>query len=69
MIDNLTKWWYLSATLMFVAATFQIANDHVILGAVFFAAATCFTSAALIYQKREKSRRDEKESEAHGNEQ
>ena len=68
MTKSPSKWWYLAAALMFAAATFQIASDHVILGAVLFAAAACFASAARICQKREKDRQGGKESEGTGNE-
>ena len=68
MMKHLSKWGYLAAVLMFAAATFQIASDHFILGAIFFAAAACFASAAGIYQKREKDRRNGRESGGTGNE-
>ena len=38
-----------------VAATFQIASDNVLLGVVFFGAASCFSSLAGVYREREMS--------------
>lgn len=43
----------LAALLLFVAATFQIADDKTLLGVVFFAAASCLSSLAGIYRERE----------------
>ena len=43
----------LAALLLFVAATFQIADDKMLLGVIFFAAASCFSSLAGIYHERE----------------
>ena len=43
----------LAALLLFVAATFQIADDKTLLGVVFFAAASCLSSLAGIYHERE----------------
>ena len=43
----------LAALLLFVAATFQIADDKTLLGVVFFAAALCLSSLAGIYHERE----------------
>ena len=54
MNKKATKWFRLAAVFMFTAATFQIVNDHFILGAVFFCSAVCFASAAGICRKREK---------------
>ena len=45
----------LTAVLLFVAATFQIASDNVLLGVVFFGAASCFSSLAGVYREREMS--------------
>ena len=53
MKQKTSKWMYLAALLMFVAAVFQITGDHWVLGACFFASAVCFMSAARIYQKKE----------------
>ena len=50
---KISKWLYLAAACLFAAATFQIVSEHYILGAIFFAAAACFASAAGIYQKKE----------------
>ena len=43
----------LAALLLFVAATFQIADDKTLLGVVFFAAASCLSSLAGICHERE----------------
>lgn len=43
----------LAALLLFVAATFQIADDKTLLGVVVFAAASCLSSLAGIYHERE----------------
>lgn len=43
----------LAALPLFVAATFQIADDKTLLGVVFFAAASCLSSLAGIYHERE----------------
>ncbi len=43
----------LAALLLFVAATFQIADDKTLLGVVFFAAASCLCPLAGIYHERE----------------
>ena len=56
MNKRISNWGYLAAVFMFAAATFQIAGDHFILGAIFFAAAPCSVSVAGICQKREKER-------------
>lgn len=50
----------LAALLLFAAATFQIAGDNILLGVVFFASASCFSSLARIYHERE-SREDSKD--------
>lgn len=42
----------LAAVLLFVAATFQIADDNMLLGVVFFGAASCFSSLAGVYRER-----------------
>jgi hypothetical protein len=43
----------LAALLLFVAATFQIADDKTLLRVVFFAAASCLSSLAGIYYEKE----------------
>ena len=43
----------LAALLLFVAATFQIADDKTLLGVAFFVAASCLSSLAGIYHERE----------------
>jgi len=53
------KWLSFAALLMFVAATFQITNDHFISGIIFFAAAVCFTFSANVYRKKEKEEKQE----------
>ena len=68
MNKKISKLLYLAEACLFAAATFQIVSEHYIPGAIFFAVAACFASAAGIYQKREKNRQDEKESEEAGNE-
>ena len=50
---KVSRWWNLAAVFMFAAATFQIVNDHFLLGAIFICAAVCFMSAAGIYRKKE----------------
>ena len=69
MNKKISKLLYLAEACLFAAATFQIVSEHYIPGAIFFAVAACFASAAGIYQKREKSQRDGTESEGQGNEQ
>ena len=39
-----SRLWYLAATFMFAAAVFRIADGSMLLGVIFFAAASCFTS-------------------------
>ena len=51
MNKKVSKWWYLAALFMFVAATFYIVGDHFILGAIFFACAACFLFTAGKYKK------------------
>ena len=50
---------------MFVAATFQITSDHYILGACYFAAATCFACSANIFRKKgnEEEQKEEQKAE------
>ena len=55
-----SKWLSFTAMLMFVAATFQIANEKFFPGIVFFCAAACFASAAGVYQKKEKEDKQER---------
>ena len=45
----------LAALLLFVAATFQIADGSILPGVILFASATCFSSVAGICHKREAS--------------
>ena len=54
MNKTASRWLALAALLMFVAATFQIAGDHVIPGAICFAAAASFAYSANVYRKKEK---------------
>ncbi|MBR2717567.1 MAG: hypothetical protein IKD79_07535 [Oscillospiraceae bacterium] len=63
MDKKVSKWLALAALLLFVSATFQIANDQFIMGVVFFGAAACFASAANTYREKEK---EEKQAEADG---
>ena len=49
----------LAALLMFVGAVFQIANDHFILGIIYFCAAAGFTSSATVYRNRAKKEKQE----------
>ena len=44
---------------MFVGATFQIVNDHYILGIICFGAAAAFTSSANVYRERAKKEKQE----------
>ena len=64
---DITKWWSLAAVLMFAAATFQIVSDHFLLGAIFFGAAVCFTSAATKYRKKEaeENRQEDEDTKPH----
>ncbi len=59
MNKKISKWLSFAALLMFVAATYQIANESFFPGIIFFGAAACFASAAGVYQKREKEERQE----------
>ena len=52
MERSVTKWMGFGAVLMFAAATFLIADDRCIIGAVCFGAAALFLSAAGIYKKK-----------------
>ena len=61
----MSKWFskskclMLAALLMFVGATFQIANDHFMLGVIYFAAAVGFSCSAYAYQKKENKEKQE----------
>ena len=59
MNKRISKWLALAALLMFVGATFQIANDHFILGIICFGAAAAFTTSANVYREREKKEKQE----------
>ena len=50
---NITKWMNFAAVLMYAAAVFRFADGKILLGAVFFGAAVCFTCAAGKYQKKD----------------
>ena len=41
----------LIAVLLFAAATFQIADSHILLGVIFFGAAACFSCLAAKYRR------------------
>ena len=58
--QNVSKWMYLAAVLMFAAAVLQITNDKFILGAIFFGSGVCFMAAARKYQKKESDESDRK---------
>ena len=49
-----SKWFALAALLMFAGATFQITNDHYMLGVICFAAAVSFSCSANVYRKKER---------------
>ena len=53
MERTVSRLMYLSATLMFASAVFQIAGDRWYIGVVFFAAGACFTAAAGKQRKKE----------------
>ena len=59
MNKKISKWLALAALLMFVGATFQIANDHFILGIICFGAAAAFTTSANVYRERAKKEKQE----------
>ena len=59
MNKKISKYYTIAALLMFVTATFQIANEQFLLGVVFFVSAVCFTSAAGAYRKKEKEEKQE----------
>jgi len=59
MNKRISKWLALAALLMFVGATFQIANDHFILGIICFGAAAAFTTSANVYRERAKKEKQE----------
>ena len=59
MNSKKSKWLALAALLMFVGATFQIVNDHYILGIICFGAAAAFTSSANVYRERAKKEKQE----------
>ncbi len=50
---NVSKWMNFAAVLMYTAAVFQFVNGKMLLGAVFFGAAVCFTCSAGKFQKKE----------------
>ena len=58
--QNITKWMNFAAVLMYAAAVFQFADGKILLGAVFFGAAVCFTCAAGKYQKKEPNKNGRK---------
>ena len=58
-----SKWLALAALLMFVGATFQIASDHYILGAICFVAAASFAYSANLYRKKENKEKPEEADE------
>ena len=58
--QNVSKWMYLAAVLMFAAAVLQITNDKFILGAIFFGSAVCFMAAARKYHNKEADESDRK---------
>ena len=60
MNKKVSKWMSVAALLMFVTATFQIADDRILPGIVFFGAAVCFVSAADLYRKKEKKEEQER---------
>ena len=59
MNKTVSKWLALAALLMFVGATFQIAGDHYILGAICFVAAASFAYSANLYRKKGNEERQE----------
>ena len=69
MTKKVSKWWYLAALFMFVAATFHIVGDHFILGAIFFACAACFLITAGKYKKLESKEAGQEENSTESTEQ
>ncbi len=59
MNSKKSKWLALAALLMFVGATFQIANDHPVLGIICFGAAAAFTTSANVYREKAKKEKQE----------
>ena len=59
MNSKKAKWLALAALLMFVGATFHIANDHFLSGIICFGAAAAFTSSANVYRERAKKEKRE----------
>ena len=53
MSKKISQWLIFAALLMFVGATFQIANDHFFPGIICFAAAVSFSCSANVYRKKE----------------
>lgn len=51
MKAEISKLNTLAATLLYASSVFQIADKHFGLGAVFFAAATCFAASARLNRK------------------
>ena len=61
--STIAKCWTLAALLMFVAATFQIADENFVVGAVCFGTAACFMAAAAKYREKAAEENRQKEEE------
>ncbi|MBE5845092.1 MAG: hypothetical protein E7302_13125 [Butyrivibrio sp.] len=48
----------LAAVLFYVTSVFQIADNHIILGVLFFVSGSCFATQAHLYSKKEKSEKE-----------
>lgn len=66
--STIAKCWTLAALLMFVAATFQIADENFVVGAICFGAAACFMAAAAKYRKKEAEENIDNDEEPGSNE-
>lgn len=49
---DVSKWMNLLALFLYVIAVFKIVDGSIQVGAIVFAAATCFVSVANLYMKR-----------------
>lgn len=58
--QNVSKWMYLAAVLMFAAAVLHITNDNFLLGAIFFGSGACFMAAAGNFHKKKADENDKK---------
>lgn len=66
MNSKKAKFLALAALLMFVGATFQIANEHFIPGIICFGAAAAFTASANVYRERAKKEKQEEAGKQKG---